>query len=345
MRPRRAAQLAVVLAAALGVPARARWRRAPAPPDAMAALARAAAPEVSSYAGRLRVEVYGQGVSEPRELRVRFQAPDRYRREILDGDGRVVILIVSDGATEWIYDKSKGKVWEGEASGTGQRQFGSQDALELIRANYDAKVANGPKVARRKTWIVSLRSKADHKLKRRLWLDRKTGLILRSEEFLPDGSLSSSMAFSKIAFNRRQKEAAFRFKPPRGAVVVRRLEPDPVSLGQAKAASGMDPRLPAWLPPGYVFESLDVLPRGGRNIIHYRFSDGINVVSLFQCPPHVRLDLGPKAGQTVQLGSGPGVLEWTNEGEVLGWSSGADKFVLIGPIGSSDLERIADSIR
>lgn len=338
----------ILLACCLLLPAagvQARGRKKSALPDAASELAKAASPDVTSYMGELQVQVLAPQPGPARLMAVRFQAPRRYRREVLDVDGNAALLVVSDGETEWIYDKGRGKVWEGEAVDPDARQLGLDDELELIQANYDAVIATGPKVAKRATWVVELRSKADHRLRKRLWLDRKTGLTLQSQDFLPDGTMSSEMAFTKVTFSRRQKEAAFHFKMPKGVAVVKRLQPDYLAVGQAKSASGMDPKLPAWLPSGYVFESLDVLPRGGRKIIHYRFSDGVNVLSLFQCPPRVRLDFGSKPGQSVTLSSGSGTLEWTNEGEVLAWSSGADKFVLIGPVGSSDMKKIADSIR
>jgi len=123
------------------------------------------------------------------------------------------------------------------------------------------------------------------------------------------------------------------------------LEPDDVAMDQAKSASGLEPKTPGWLPSGYVFESLKVLPQGRKNIIHYRFSDGINALSLFQCPPRARLDFGHKEGRRVRLASGFGTLAWTHEGHVLGWSSQGSKFVLISPLDSQTLRRVADSLR
>src|SRR5262249_5924660 len=102
---------------------------------------------------------------------------------------------------------------------------------------------------------------------------------------------------------------------------------------------------PAWLPSGYVFESLDVVPRGGRKILHFRFSDGVNVLSLFQCPPHVQLDFGGENAKKVELPMGEATTAWTPEGRVLGWSRGSSRFLLVGPLSPETLARVAESVR
>ena len=119
--------------------------------------------------------------------------------------------------------------------------------------------------------------------------------------------------------------------------MVKRAEPDYLALDEAKSA-GIEPHLPDWLPAGYVFESLDIIPKGRRNWVHYRFSDGLNVLSLFQCPPRSRLDFGGRQKPRVKLAHGRGYRTQAPEGNVLSWNSGGWRFVLVGPAGRGDLE-------
>jgi hypothetical protein len=126
--------------------------------------------------------------------------------------------------------------------------------------------------------------------------------------------------------------------------VVKRAEPDYLALDEAKAA-GIEPRLPAWLPSGYVFESLDVMAKGKHNVVHYRFSDGIEVISLFQCPPRVRLNPGTRLTHWVKLSVGRGYWTRTAEGSVLSWKSGDWRFVLVGSVSDETLKRMAESVR
>ena len=336
-----AAALCLVLGAS---PAAARRRRVhlPSADDLLRRVVESPAP---AYEGRVAVETFMPRLAPPRELDVWFLPPGRYRRETFDEAGKPLLLVVSDGRTEWVYDQAKNRVWSGEPPDPDYKQLGRDDESDLLESNYQAQVSTGEPVARRATWLLDLRSRDTGKLGRRLWVDRRTGLILRAQSFEPDGGMIAETRFEEVHFTKRQKKSLFKFKPPRGASVVKRLEPDYMALDQAKAASGLEPKTPSWLPSGYVFESLDVLPRGGKNIIHYRFSDGINLLSLFQCPPGVALDFGGKPGQKVLLDSGRGTLAWTPEGRVLAWSAGRSQFVLVGVVPPETLEKIADSVR
>jgi outer membrane lipoprotein-sorting protein len=307
-------------------------------PEAIDILRQAMEPEVPAYEGRVRVGT--------KELRVRYEPPGLYRREILDAEGKPVQVVISDGKTEWIYDKARHKVWQGEASDPDDKRLGLDEECDLLKANYDVAISSSDRVARRAVWLLSLRSHFDGALRRRLWVDQKTGLVLKSQVFAADGSLASDMEFQTAVFPKKAQSAHFfEFSPPRGAQLVKRAEPDFMALDEAQTASGMDPRTPAWLPSGYVFESLDVLPRGGRNIIHYRYSDGVNVLSLFQCPARFKLDFGGRDGREVSLASGTGTMARTAEGNVLGWTDGPSQFVLVGAVPADALERVAGSIR
>src|SRR5687767_15315941 len=77
-----------------------------------------------SYQGRARVETKAGS----RDLTVRVAPGGRYRREI---GGKVV---VSDGATEWIYDASRNKVWQGAPAEPNYKLLGPREEFELLSA-------------------------------------------------------------------------------------------------------------------------------------------------------------------------------------------------------------------
>lgn len=272
-----------------------------------------------------------------RRVRVAFLPPGKWRREVLGENGETSLLYVSNGRTQWLYDAKRRRAWTGEASDPDYKQLGREDETDLIAENYEMSVSTGEPVAGRSTWLLTLRSKTDGKAERRYWLDRRGGLVLRSE------TPFSRSRFESVAYGRPKAEA-FRFSPPEGVAVSRRSERDYLGLDQAKAASGLEPRPPKWLPGGYVFESVDVLERGGRNLLHARFSDGVNVLSLFQCPPRVKLDFGGQKRETVRLSAGAAELAETPEGRVLAWESRGERFVLVGRLSPEALKKVADSV-
>jgi len=180
-------------------------------------------------------------------------------------------------------------------------------------------------------------------LARRLWVDRERHLVLRSESYGEGEEKLDAMTFSKVAFDPPGSSALFAFSPPEGAVVQDRAEPDYLALEEARAA-GLAPKVPAWLPAGFVFESLDVVEKGRRKLVHYRFSDGMRVISLFQCPAKLRLDFGTRGRRKVKLAVGRGSLAQSAEGSVLAWNSGSWRFILVGPVSESRLVRMAESL-
>jgi outer membrane lipoprotein-sorting protein len=276
-------------------------------------------------------------------MSVRFSPPDLFRRELAGPDGGLRQLVVEDGHNEWIYDPARNKVWQGGPADPLFKRFGPDEEFDHAAENYTAVVAAGGRAAGRSCWKLELRSRADNVLARRLWVDRETRIVLRSESLRTDGTLAEVMRFTKLALG-PQDAAAFRFSPPAGSALVERAAPDFMALDEAKAAAGVEPRLPAWLPPGYVFESLDIIPKGRRNVVHYRFSDGMKVLSLFQCPARVRLDMGGRDAERVKLSVGRGQRSHADEGNVLAWTSGGGRFVLVGPVSDAVLKRMAESV-
>ncbi len=276
-----------------------------------------------------------------RRLRVSFAPPGRYRRERLGADGRPELVAVSDGKTEWVADLARSRAWRGPASGALDKISGPEEDFERLAENYDVSEASGGALGRAAR-VFELRAKEGGVLRRRLWADPKTGIVLRSQSFRPDGALASEERFTRLELE-APDPAAFRYSPPPGVVARERLGRDYLGLDEAKAASGQEPRLPSWLPAGYSFESLDVLPRKRGNVLHYRFTDGVDVLSLFQCPKGVRLGFGKRPVEKMRLAGGPARRSWTRDGTVLSWENG--RMVLVGPLPDGILERVAESVR
>lgn len=332
----------MIFRAALLMVSLAAWSAAA--PAAEDLLRRSLSTPQEAYAAELMVTRYDAKEPLAKKVRVRFSPPAYYRREILASDGSLERLIVSDGKEERSYDPRRRAVRESEVLDPLYKRFGPEEELERLTNNYDASVGQGPEVAGRPTWLLELRPKGRDRARRRFWLDRERGIVLKSESFRPDGSLASSMQFDRLLWDQALRPEDFRLELPAGVKKAERLKPDYLEIEEAREASGMEARVPAWLPPGYVFESLDVIRRGRKSLIHARFSDGVEVISLFQCPPRVRLGFGGRPRRRVKIGSARGTATWTEEGNVLSWSSGGQRFVLVAPLEEETLRRVAASL-
>jgi hypothetical protein len=190
-------KLAVLLALA-AVPLHSK-PRAPRP-GADELLLKTLAGPATSYAAVERVQVFLPG-QKPKALKVDITARQgRVRREVLPLRKKSAPLVEI-------------KVRERAESG-----------LARLRSIYEIAVSTGGVVAKRKTWKIELRLKSGT-LRRVLWVDRDSGLLMKRETYRNDGSLA-------------RRERLVKLEIP-AAVDPASLKPEP--------SSG------PWLPDGFVF--------------------------------------------------------------------------------------------
>ncbi|MBI4347154.1 MAG: outer membrane lipoprotein-sorting protein [Elusimicrobia bacterium] len=314
-------------------------------PDASELLRQGAVPPAVAYAGEVSVVTRYGGRTRTRELLVSFVPPNRFRRELVDSSGYTAHVVVSDGATEWIYDRARRRVWKTTPDDADHKLLGPEDELDLLAQNYDARVTGQEDVAGRRCWVVTVRGQGESPAVRTLWIDRKTGLVLQSKSQQGDGTISSTMRFVRVEFPSSIDETSFRFAPPPGAAVVTSaLKPGYLELEDARLAAGIDPVHPRWLPQGFVFESLNVLPHGGDTFLHFRYSDGVEALSLFQYPKAARLDFGELPVRQVRLAAGDARVTEGPDGKVLDWPRRGQRVVLVGNLPLETLRRVAESL-
>ena len=99
-----------------------------------------------------------------------------------------------------------------------------QAGLDRLKSLYEMTVSTGGVVAKRKTWKIALVLRKSGVLRRVLWVDRDSGVLMKRETYRDDGSLA-----------RRERLASLTF---------------PSSLGWSTSPS-ISPARP-WAPPGFV---------------------------------------------------------------------------------------------
>ncbi|MBI4060924.1 MAG: hypothetical protein HY403_05780 [Elusimicrobia bacterium] len=219
-------KLALALVFAAG-PAQAA-RRAPRP-GADALLLKMLSGPATGYAAVERVQVFLPG-RKPKAIKVGVTGlPGGLRRlEVLAKKKKAPALVQVRGAGQY------------EAPETG---------LARLRALYEIAASTGGMVAKRRTWRIELRLKTGV-LRRALWVDRDSGLLMKRETYRDDGTLA-------------RRERLVKLELPAAV--------DPESFAAAPAAG-------PWMPDGFVFlgesggrrrysnglENYDIFPDGGR---------------------------------------------------------------------------------
>lgn len=200
-----------LIAALTAVPLQAK-PRAPLP-GAEALILKMLAGPATSYAAVERVQVFQPG-GKPKALKVLISSRARLtRRETVPPKKKAAPLV---------------EVRAREVASAG---------LARLRGLYEISVSTGGVVAKRKTWKLELRLK-DGTLRRALWVDRDSGLLMKRETYRDDGTL-------------RRRERIVKLSLPASV---------PAAFAEAPAAG-------AWVPEGFVFAGMS---DGAR-----RYSNGL----------------------------------------------------------------------
>lgn len=168
----------------------------------------------TNYAGVERVQVFLDG-KKPKAVKVNvFGAPSgKIRREVLPPGKNAPPLVQ-------VRVRENAKI-----------------ELARLRSLYEISMSTGGVVAKRKTWKIDLRLKSGV-LRRALWVDRDSGLLMKRETYRDDGTLRRRERIVKLELP-APVQASFKIAPVSGA----------------------------WMPDGYVFTG----ESGGRR----RFSNGL----------------------------------------------------------------------
>jgi len=179
-----------VLLTLTAVPLQAR-PRAPRP-GAEELLLKALAAPATSYAAVERVQVFFSG-KKPKAVKVNiFALPDgRIRREVIPTKKKAVPFV---------------QVRDREAA---------EAALSRLRGLYDLSVSTGGVVVKRKTWRINLHRKTGV-LRRSLWVDRASGLLMKRETYRNDGSLARRERLVKLEMPAFVAPGSVKSTPERG---------------------------------------------------------------------------------------------------------------------------------
>ncbi len=121
---------------------------------------------------------------------------------------------------------------------------------------------------------------------RRFWIDTITGAQLRIEQYNRSGQRVSVSSYTSVVYNPVLDRQSFRAPAAPRDVRVVALDPAPPlpTVAQAQAQAGFVVREPAYLPPGFRFQSASVADYRGRKLVTLRYVNGLSTLSLFETP-------------------------------------------------------------
>ena len=294
------------------------------------------APRVIDYEGTKVLTVLRGGRTETITVAESHKRPQAMRLEYLSPEGLAGRLIVDDGTVTWHYEPRLNMAFEGPALGG---RFQDRDLTVLLR-NYRLSGLGVEDVIGRQAYVIAL-DPINQGVRRQLWVDRSTGVVLRSEERDPSRGVIMSAYFARVSFSLNLPEAYFQFRLPAGARVFKMFTTEAGSMSPAalQARVRFPVLIPPVLPEGYTFRGGALSRFGSLESVHLRYSNGGNLISFFEAPAG---SIGwPGAGQPVTVEGGPAKLVDLGYLRVLIWEQRGLRVTAVGSVPTETLETVA----
>ena len=159
----------------------------------------------------------------------------------------------------------------------------SQKEVELLAQNYTFNSVPTDPIAGQETDLVTVSPRFEARPTKRLYLARDTGIILRIEDFAPDGKLRFMSVYTQVSFEEeavKQKLAEWR-RDEKSPAERRRRRSQPITLDEAKTVLEGKLIEPTYLPPG--FELLETRYFKHRSeTVYLRYTDGMLTFTVFE---------------------------------------------------------------
>jgi hypothetical protein len=317
----------------LAAPAASRGGAAPERPDAGALLVAAFSAPTKGCVARGRIQSFAPG-RKPKALAmtVYFLPDGRLRREVRALARRPPEQIfIDDGSEQSLYWPKLGTLWKGKMA----HEAPAEGAARL-ESLYDVSVSTGGRVAKHATWRLDLRA-PDGSLRRALWVDRASGLLLKCEEYRLDGTLLRRERLTALEVL-DPDAGLFRLDVPPGTPTAAMTEPrGPVVPGAL---------FPRWIPDGFLALSSSVEESGPGRTLVVGYGDGVEAFTFRETSGvGVQPDRGGETGRSVRLKDGSrATLLSGKDGPLLEFRSAGRAYSIAGGITEDEMLRMADSV-
>jgi outer membrane lipoprotein-sorting protein len=294
----------------------------------------------------------------------------RIRAEVLEASEAELVgsLVVSDGATFWLYNPAENTVVTGDARSMQDQSptspAGATEMLQdVIAEGLDAlelEVEGVEPVAGKNAWKVNFTPKAETNAQLQLdgvidgtmWVDKELALPLKLALDASDFG-QGTVEVRSIETNSGVSAELFSFAPPEGATIIEaeelaaQMQPKPVSLEEARTAVSFALREPGYLPAGMTLIEVRVI---GTGTVILNYAGEGESVSVVQSNEEVGQDREPPAGSQVQevtVGDATGTLITGADGEgaLLRWEQAGLRYVVAGTLSAEETLKVAEGLQ
>jgi len=231
------------------------------------------AEQTAVFSGRLTNMVSMDGRTQTATVNINRSA-SKLRMEY-DSGPMSGVVVIEDGKLVYTLVKSSKMVYAALPPP-------ATDRVKLLLSNYTPVASGKDKVAGRVAVVIKLQPKMPGNPKLVLWVDEKTGIILRSERYLHTGALATRSAYNSISFNPVFSTALYAL-PKQWRRVNTDAASNPLSADQVKKLAGFKPLEPLYVPKGYVRDGYFLRKTGsGKIAAVLKYTDGLNSITVFE---------------------------------------------------------------
>ncbi|MBO9542116.1 hypothetical protein J7643_16130 [bacterium] len=274
-------------------------------------------------------------------LKVTQGSGDKRRQEVVSPPRMVGELVVDNGKTRWHYSPRTRQVDITPSTLGMRRPLVSE---RLLSRNFKLEVGPRATILGRPTRIVEIVPLHPERPRQRLWMDVTTGLPLRTEHLSPKGLVLDRSEFRSIQINAPMTAEAFEFTLPSRAKVTSSVQvlASGKELDDLQVELPFSPQLPSYLPAGFEVLDVQVFERKGVRSVHWRLSDGLGMLSLFQATRE-SMPAKPESAREVAIDGARGYVMGHGAHRMLCWEVPTGTYSLVGDLGETELTKIASS--
>ncbi len=342
----RADRLSLVFAGLIGVAALGA-KHAPATADPEGLLRRAiAAPRSISYVGQVETVRFSTARATATIERIEHRAPGMTRRWYLAPPALYGDYSITRGGSTYDVDVKHASVTVTRLPAIGD-EIVPNATLALVVANYRPLVGAQETVAGRAARAITLLNKYSGERALRIWVDDKTGLILKREAYHANGAIASVTRFEELRYTNDIPTELFATTTPAGyrEVVGADVAAPTGDIQRAVHDAGFDAASPTYLPQGFMLVGASVDGPQGVRTLHLFYSDGVRDVSLFENATGAAADFVRLHPHPVAIGNRSGSYVEDGPTTLLAWKGKALHYVLVGDVSRGELVEIAESIK
>ncbi|UCD84284.1 MAG: outer membrane lipoprotein-sorting protein [Deltaproteobacteria bacterium] len=268
--------------------------------------------------------------------------PNLGKKEIISSTGESTEVIIEDGKYQWRYIPSHRLIIKRPQENPDEARERANENIKLVQKNYYVKVGEKQNLVNRSTFVITLQPRVANRPKHWIWVDKDSGVPLKTEVYSTKGQLAMVSTYSKIDFAPNLTGEDFKLQIPKKESVREMEEKANLELASAEKLFGEKVMLPNYLPSGFILRDIALSFIGGKRRLQLLYSDGLSSVSVFQetgrSLPGKGIAFQKGVKRTEPLSYSRGL------NNIMGFPIGNRQIMLVGDISEEEIAKIAQSL-